>query len=174
VSTSSTIPAQYALCLLCIMPSLADRASCVHAYSGERRPCIEILNRYANMSNMVDSPAEKRICTRYLADYEIEVRSTGADEQAQYEKTVMTDFSDEGLNFITHYPERYSEGQKLSVRILLPKKSSERDSEFSGTVAWASDPDISTCGELVQPRVGVMIDDGNISWLLESDREDMY
>ncbi|MDQ6959115.1 MAG: hypothetical protein Q9M24_08410 [Mariprofundaceae bacterium] len=125
------------------------------------------------MPDMVDFFKENRICTRYLADYEIEVCSTGADEQAQYEKTVMTDFSDEGLNFITHYPERYNEGQKLGIRILLPENSPERDSEFSGTVAWASDPDISTCGELVQPRVGVMIDEGNISWLLEDDREDI-
>ncbi len=125
------------------------------------------------MPNMVDFLKEKRICTRYLADYEIEVRSTGVGEQTQYEKTVMTDFSDEGLNFTTHYPERYSEGQKLSIRILLPENSPERDSEFSGMVAWASDPDISTCGEIVQPRVGVMIDDGNLSWLLEDNREDM-
>jgi len=160
--------------LLCIMPSLADRASRVHAYLGEKRSCVEIFNRYANMLNMFDFPTEKRICTRYLADYEIEVRFTDAGEQTQYEKTVMTDFSDEGLNFITHYPEWYSEGQKLYIQILLPENSPERDNKFSGTVAWASDPDISTCGELVQPRVGVMIDDGNISWLLEDNREDIY
>jgi len=125
------------------------------------------------MPDMFDFPTEKRICTRYLADYEIEVRSTGIGKKTQYEKTVMTDFSDEGLNFITHYPDRYSEGQKLCIRILLPVDSPERDSEFSGTVAWASDPDISTCGEIVQPRVGVMVDDGNISWLLEDNSEDM-
>jgi len=124
------------------------------------------------MSDMFDFPTEKRICTHYLADYEIEVRSTDGGEKTQYEKTVMTDFSDEGLNFITHYPERYSEGQKLCIRILLPENSLERDSEFSGTVVWASDPDISTCGEIVQPQVGIMIDDGNMSWLPEDSRED--
>jgi len=159
--------------LLCIMPSLADRASRVHAYSGTRYSYVEILNRYANMPDMVDFLKEKRIYTRYLADYEIEVRSTGAGGQGQYEKTVMTDFSDEGLNFTTHYPEQYSEGQKLSIRILLPENSPERDNEFSGTVAWASDPDISTCGEIIQPRVGVMIDDGNLSWLLEDNSKDI-
>jgi len=146
----------------------------VHACLDKRRSRVEIFNRYANMPNMVDFLTEKRIYTRYLSDYEIEVRSIGVGEQTQYEKTVMTDFSDEGLNFITHYPERYSEGQKLCIRILLPVNSPERDSEFSGTIIWASDPDISTCGEIVQPRIGIMIDDGNISWLLEDDREEIY
>jgi len=71
--------------------------------------------------------------------------------------TILTDVSDEGLGFVTRQPERYQAGMKVNIRIFLSGDTDGEDMVIPGVVEWASDPDISTCGEMVQPRVGIYI-----------------
>jgi len=109
---------------------------------------------------------DKRLSPRLLADNEVVISVENEQGEIISERTMLSDVSADGLNFITRHHSRYSSGQPVRLQIQMPGDEAQEDIISYGRVIWLSDPDISTCGEAIQPRVGVSISQGDISRLV--------
>jgi len=122
---------------------------------------------YADTLAMAQALQEKRYGIRLLADNEVIVSVPNRDGDIISERTLLTDVSIDGVNFITRHHEYYHPWQPIMLQIVMPGKGHENDITAFGRVVWLSDPDISTCGEVIQPRIGVNLNHGEMSRLVQ-------
>ncbi len=106
---------------------------------------------------MLQTATERRCALRRAADHELTVRVPAGDGRIVGEHTLLSDISPEGLSFITRHPEYYVCGQPVMLQI---RDTQAGEVTVFGRIVWMSDPDISTCGEMIQPRVGVCLSAG--------------
>jgi len=111
---------------------------------------------------------ERRISLRIFADNEVIVSVTNQHGHVVRERTILSDVSLDGVNFITRHHDYYHSGQPVMLQIVMSGKEHQDDITAFGHVVWLSDPDISTCGEVIQPRIGVSLNRGDLSRLMES------
>jgi hypothetical protein len=111
---------------------------------------------------------EKRVSLRIFADNEVIVSVTNQHGNVVRERTILSDASLDGVNFITRHHDYYFEGQPVMLQIVMSGDDHQDDITAFGHVVWLSDPDISTCGEVIQPRIGVSLNRGDISRLMQA------
>jgi len=101
---------------------------------------------------------ERRSDPRYAEGYDVDVKVVGDNGESWTESTVTSDVSVNGLCFVTAYLSRYAVGQRVNLWIGVPDAQGEITGiSMEGVIAWKSDDDISTCGELIRPHVGVSL-----------------
>ncbi|MDX8407598.1 MAG: hypothetical protein R8L58_04355, partial [Mariprofundaceae bacterium] len=117
---------------------------------------------------MAQALQEKRCGIRMFADNEVIVSVPNRDGDIISERTLLTDVSIDGVNFVTRHYEYYHPWQPIMLQIVMPGEGHENDITAFGRVVWISDPDISTCGEVIQPRIGVNLNHGEMSRLVQA------
>jgi len=105
----------------------------------------------------VEAALEMRSGPRYAEDYDIDVKVT-ENGHSWTESTVTSNVSVNGLCFVTANLSRYQIGQHVELWIGVPDSHGEITGiTTEGEISWKSDDDISTCGELIRPHVGVSL-----------------
>jgi len=100
---------------------------------------------------------DRRNESRYAEGYDIDVK-VAENGEAWSESTVTSNVSINGISFVTANLSRYVVGQHVDLWIGVPDARGEIIGiATQGVVSWKSDDDISTCGELIRPHVGVSL-----------------
>jgi len=126
-----------------------------------------VIRSSADKEMMTLAMQENRISLRVFADNEVIVSVPNQHGAIVSERTLLSDVSLDGVSFITRHHDYYHPGQPVMLQIVMSVNEHQDDITAFGRVVWLSDPDISTCGEVIQPRIGISLNQGNVSRLLQ-------
>ena len=108
---------------------------------------------------MSNNQIERRRYVRHRTTLDVDVSIFADGRMEPLESTVLKDISGGGAKFVTRHLERYPVGQEIHLTIYLPDIGRSRESiECSARVAWASEAECSTSGEMLEATVGVAMD----------------